>query len=181
MWVWYIVSDVGLLYCQWSGFVILSVLWVCYIVSDMHSFIAIEIGLLIVIKVGFIYCQWSGFVILSVKMVHYFVIEVGLLIVNEVGLIYCEWCCFDWLSLSTGEKWRIWRRLLTPTFHFRILKYFQQVFNEQSAILVEQLNKKTDQKDAFNIFPCITHCVLDIICCQFTVLISVSYLKSVLV
>ena len=55
--------------------------------------------------------------------------------------------------------------MLTPTFHFKILEDFLQVFNEQSKILIEKLDAamKTHQK-GFDIYPFITRCTLDIIC-----------------
>ena len=40
---------------------------------------------------------------------------------------------------STAEKWKIRRRLITPTFHFKILNSFIQVLQEQSETLVAQL------------------------------------------
>ena len=47
--------------------------------------------------------------------------------------------CF-WLSLfSDGDKWKKRRKLITPTFHFRILNDFIQVCEEQTAILVSRL------------------------------------------
>nr|AIT16229.1 cytochrome P450 family 4 protein [Sternaspis scutata] len=67
------------------------------------------------------------------------------------------------LLTSTGDKWKMRRRLLTPTFHFRILYDFLQVFNEQSAIMVQRLEKQVD-KGEFDMFPFITLCALDIIC-----------------
>ena len=42
-------------------------------------------------------------------------------------------------SFSDGSKWRTRRRLITPTFHFKILNDFIQVFEEQAAILVTHL------------------------------------------
>lgn len=54
--------------------------------------------------------------------------------------------CFDTCSYSfsfffssDGSKWKTRRRLITPTFHFRILNDFIQVFEEQAAILVKHL------------------------------------------
>ena len=52
--------------------------------------------------------------------------------------------------------------MLTPTFHFRILEEFLHVFNEQSRVLVDLLDKKVNQD--FDIYPYITNCTLDIIC-----------------
>ena len=43
---------------------------------------------------------------------------------------------------SNGSKWKTRRRLITPTFHFRILNDFIQVFDEQAGILVKHLEVK---------------------------------------
>ncbi|KAF2895541.1 hypothetical protein ILUMI_10635 [Ignelater luminosus] len=67
------------------------------------------------------------------------------------------------LLTSSGGKWKRQRKLITPTFHFQILEQFIGVFDSQSDILVKKLNKEVDQK-AFDIYPYITLCALDIIC-----------------
>ncbi|KAL9961254.1 hypothetical protein ACROYT_G030163 [Oculina patagonica] len=67
------------------------------------------------------------------------------------------------LLITDGSKWKTRRRLITPTFHFKILNNFIQVFEEQAAILVTQLEKNV-KKGPFNIMPYISHCALDIIC-----------------
>uniref|UniRef100_A0A8C5E1Z3 Cytochrome P-450AROM n=1 Tax=Gouania willdenowi TaxID=441366 RepID=A0A8C5E1Z3_GOUWI len=66
-------------------------------------------------------------------------------------------------QISTGQKWRQRRRMLTPTFHFSILTEFLEVMNEQAEILVENLQKQAG-KGRFNCFNHITLCALDIIC-----------------
>ena len=65
-------------------------------------------------------------------------------------------------TLIAGQKWHQRRKLLTPTFHFKILEDFVQVFNEQSVVLVQRLNEKVGQD--FDVFPYITLCTLDVIC-----------------
>ncbi|XP_033745728.1 cytochrome P450 4V2-like isoform X3 [Pecten maximus] len=67
------------------------------------------------------------------------------------------------LLTSTGDKWRTRRKMLTPTFHFKILHDFIGVFNDQSSIMVRKLQKVAD-KGPFDVFPYITLCALDIIC-----------------
>jgi cytochrome P450 len=42
----------------------------------------------------------------------------------------------DGLLLSSGKKWARNRRLLTPAFHFDILKPYTKVNNEAAEILV---------------------------------------------
>ncbi|XP_033117098.1 cytochrome P450 4V2-like [Anneissia japonica] len=67
------------------------------------------------------------------------------------------------LLTSTGSKWQTRRKMLTPTFHFKILNDFMDVFNEQAEILVTNLEQKADGTQ-FNVFFLLTACVLDIIC-----------------
>ncbi|NXW65318.1 CP4V2 protein, partial [Eurystomus gularis] len=67
------------------------------------------------------------------------------------------------LLTSTGDKWRLRRKMITPTFHFTILADFLDVMNEQGRILVEKLEKHVD-KEPFDVFLDITLCALDIIC-----------------
>nr|AFG26276.2 cytochrome p450 family 4 [Corbicula fluminea] len=68
------------------------------------------------------------------------------------------------LLTSTGEKWKIRRKLLTPTFHFKILHDFVGVFNDQTKILLEKLLVKADGETTVDVFNDITLCALDIIC-----------------
>jgi len=67
------------------------------------------------------------------------------------------------LLTSFGSKWHADRKLLTPSFHFRILENFIPIFNEQSQILVSKLSQKAGN-GRFDIYPYINFCTLDIIC-----------------
>lgn len=68
------------------------------------------------------------------------------------------------LLLSTGQKWHQRRKLLTPAFHFRILKSFMTAFNYQSEILIEKMKAYAESGKPFDIFHDIGLCALDIIC-----------------
>ncbi|RMX53151.1 hypothetical protein pdam_00021918, partial [Pocillopora damicornis] len=87
------------------------------------------------------------------------------IVINSFHLINEIFCmCLNLLLyFSDGLKWKTRRRLITPTFHFSILNTFLQVFEEQSKILVSNLEKKV-KTGTFNIMPYITRCTLDIIC-----------------
>ncbi|GBN92377.1 Cytochrome P450 4C1 [Araneus ventricosus] len=67
------------------------------------------------------------------------------------------------LVTSGGTKWRKHRKLLTPTFHFSILKNFIPVFQEQSEILVSKLQLRV-QESWIDALPLIFSCTLDVIC-----------------
>lgn len=66
------------------------------------------------------------------------------------------------LLISSGQKWFKRRKVITPTFHFKILEQFVEVFDKHSAIFVNNLAKfKNKQCD---VFPQVTLCALDVIC-----------------
>ncbi|XP_049537313.1 cytochrome P450 4C1-like [Anopheles darlingi] len=67
------------------------------------------------------------------------------------------------LLLSFGEKWFQRRKIITPSFHFKMLDQFMDVFNREGDILVKQLEKHAGQKE-FNIYDYITLYALDSIC-----------------
>lgn len=74
-----------------------------------------------------------------------------------------------WLGLglftSTGDKWRVHRKMLTPAFHFRILESFVPIIGKQQKIMMELIESKMDSNQVIDdIRPIITNCALDIIC-----------------
>ncbi|CAO1423337.1 unnamed protein product [Diamesa serratosioi] len=69
----------------------------------------------------------------------------------------------DGLLLSDGKKWFKRRKIITPTFHFKILEQFVDVMNSQGQIFVSNLGKFNGQNPV-DIFPLVTLYALDVIC-----------------
>ncbi|XP_075163186.1 cytochrome P450 4d8-like [Haematobia irritans] len=67
------------------------------------------------------------------------------------------------LLFSDGAKWHTRRKIITPTFHFKILEEFVQIFNHQSKILVDRLEAKADGMTVCDIYPYVCSAALDII------------------
>ncbi|GMT21929.1 hypothetical protein PFISCL1PPCAC_13226, partial [Pristionchus fissidentatus] len=74
----------------------------------------------------------------------------------------------EWIGLglltSTGDKWHSRRKLITPTFHFNVLKGYCEVFVAQGRVFVDQLESVADSGREVDLFPFIKRCALDIIC-----------------
>ena len=87
---------------------------------------------------------------------------------NDKSLIYTFLHPFlkTGLLTSNGDKWHKRRRLLTPAFHFDILKEFFEVFREESDKLIETI-KETEGKEV-NIVPVSTQFTLNTICGEFS-------------
>lgn len=66
------------------------------------------------------------------------------------------------LLTSTGDKWFVHRRWLTPAFHFGILEAYIDIFNKNSRILVKKLS--TFGQEPVPILPTVSLCTLDIVC-----------------
>lgn len=62
------------------------------------------------------------------------------------------------LLISTGQKWFTRRKVITPTFHFKILEQFVEIFDKHSKIFVEKLARFKGQP--FDIYPQITLCAV---------------------
>lgn len=81
--------------------------------------------------------------------------------------------CFQMYSMDciqcTGQKWFRRRKLLTPSFHFKILEEFLHVFNSQSQIFIDILKEDSDDgQEVLEICQYVTRCTLDTICGRFS-------------
>jgi len=61
------------------------------------------------------------------------------------------------------DVWKPHRRLLTPSFHSKILESSLEIMERNAIILCEQLRSQVDA-DEFDILPYVEQCSLDIIC-----------------
>ncbi|XP_022915872.2 cytochrome P450 4C1-like [Onthophagus taurus] len=87
----------------------------------------------------------------------------SVLLKKASGYKYLSSWLGDGLLLSDGKKWHQRRKMITPTFHFKILDTFMKVFEEKSELLIKYLEERCDGQ-AFDMYPYINHCALDIIC-----------------
>lgn len=67
------------------------------------------------------------------------------------------------LLFSTNKKWFSRRRIITPTFHFKILEQFFEVFIKHNQILLEKIGQQANGK-IFDIFPLVTASVMNALC-----------------
>lgn len=107
------------------------------------------------------------------------------------------------LVTSNGKKWKSRRKMLTPTFHFKILQDFLPIMNEHCAGLIEKLyslsipeatkqfkkldkylyndvipensSKHHNDDKIYDIIPIVTLCTLDIICGNLVVSILIKF------
>ncbi|KAI8115368.1 Cytochrome P450 4d2 [Lucilia cuprina] len=70
----------------------------------------------------------------------------------------------DGLLMSTGKKWHTRRKIITPSFHFKILEEFVDIFDRQTKVMIKQLNAKVkDENTPIDMFPVVCLTALDII------------------
>lgn len=69
----------------------------------------------------------------------------------------------DGLLFSANEKWFNRRRIITPSFHFKILEQFFEVFLRQNRILLSKLETRANGQP-LDIFPLISLSVLKSLC-----------------
>ncbi|XP_032594831.1 cytochrome P450 4d1 isoform X2 [Drosophila grimshawi] len=70
------------------------------------------------------------------------------------------------LLVSGGRKWHNRRKIITPAFHFKILEQYINIFQQQSVLLLSNLEKERRQQGqtGFNLYDWINLCTMDTIC-----------------
>ncbi|KAG7310586.1 hypothetical protein JYU34_003379 [Plutella xylostella] len=85
---------------------------------------------------------------------------------NEKSIVYKimkPWLG-DGLLLSGGTKWQQRRKILTPAFHFNILRHFSEVLEENSKKMAEKLDSGEDGILTLDIVPLLSEFTLNSIC-----------------
>ncbi|KAK3083737.1 hypothetical protein FSP39_002342 [Pinctada imbricata] len=65
------------------------------------------------------------------------------------------------LLLSHGKKWERNRRLLTPAFHFDVLKPYVQIYNEVIDIFLNKIKMNQDKEKTVEMYDLVTLATLD--------------------
>ncbi|XP_017064680.1 probable cytochrome P450 4d14 [Drosophila eugracilis] len=104
----------------------------------------------------------SGFTTADPKMIEAIMSSQQTIQKNNLYGLLVNWLG-DGLLISKGKKWFRRRKIITPAFHFKILEDFVEVFDQQSAIMAQQLYDRADGKTVINMFPVACLCALDII------------------
>ncbi|GAB0090421.1 Cytochrome P450 [Sergentomyia squamirostris] len=68
------------------------------------------------------------------------------------------------LLTSNGKKWQHRRKILTPTFHFNILKEFLIIFHEECDKFAKSLMAETQEADGTNLPPLTSYVTLNTVC-----------------
>lgn len=79
---------------------------------------------------------------------------------------------------SSNGKWHTRRKLLTPTFHFKILEEFLATFNDQAAILSKKFDNQVGER--VDCYSYLKMCALDIICGKWHYISKVPRLRDTL-
>ncbi|XP_017787233.1 PREDICTED: cytochrome P450 4d2-like [Nicrophorus vespilloides] len=69
----------------------------------------------------------------------------------------------DGLLISSDDKWRSRRKILTPAFHYKILEDFIEVFESRGKFLIDNLLKASSE-DCVNVHTIVSLYTLDVIC-----------------
>ncbi|XP_055864960.1 ultra-long-chain fatty acid omega-hydroxylase-like [Biomphalaria glabrata] len=67
------------------------------------------------------------------------------------------------LLIANGAKWARSRRLLTPAFHFDILRQYVDIYNQCGDLLIARMKETAKSNQSFDLYPLINLDALDII------------------
>ncbi|XP_062596561.1 cytochrome P450 4F4-like [Saccostrea cucullata] len=74
---------------------------------------------------------------------------------------------YPWLGegllLADGQRWSRARRLLTPAFHFKILKPYIHIYNKATDLLLQKFEHYAERGESFDLLKEMSLCTLDIL------------------
>ena len=70
----------------------------------------------------------------------------------------------DGLINSTGKKWHVRRKMITPSFHFEILNNYFAIMNEHTDLFVATVEEGLRKGEKVDLQHCVQMLTLDIIC-----------------
>uniref|UniRef100_A0A1I8PNV9 Cytochrome P450 n=1 Tax=Stomoxys calcitrans TaxID=35570 RepID=A0A1I8PNV9_STOCA len=110
---------------------------------------------------------WIGYllnyVVTDIKDMEFVLTSQNLLAKSQIYDVLHPWLG-DGLLTSHGKKWHTHRKMITPSFHFKILQDFHGVMSEKSTKFMEKLREVSKGAAIFDIQKEIHYLVLDIIC-----------------
>jgi cytochrome P450 len=68
------------------------------------------------------------------------------------------------LTFSDGTKWHKRRKMMTPTFHFDILKNYHPIMNDKACVITNILLEEAKKQTEIELLNFLKNCTLDIIC-----------------
>uniref|UniRef100_T1PFY1 Cytochrome P450 n=1 Tax=Musca domestica TaxID=7370 RepID=T1PFY1_MUSDO len=110
---------------------------------------------------------WIGYylyvVISEPKDVEYVLASNELIAKSDVYDMMHPWLG-DGLLTSKGSKWHKHRKMITPSFHFKILQDFHDVMNANSSKFMEKLRDISRGDNIFDFQGMVNYLTLDVIC-----------------
>lgn len=77
----------------------------------------------------------------------------------------------EWLNeglvTGSGEKWKYRRKLINPSFHFKMLIEYHSIFNEEAIVLVDILNNFKNTGEEVQVLGYMKRCLFDMIMSKF--------------
>lgn len=140
-----------------------------HLLPDGTSEARLRFGLENVNKYKYMYCWWTYGIKASISVCHPSTVRVAMKTSEPkpTGLFGVYRLALPWLGegllIASGDRWSRARKLLTPAFHFEILKPYIDVYNNAAEILIENLGKFADSGEKFEVFTYISKVTLDII------------------
>lgn len=67
----------------------------------------------------------------------------------------------DGLPISNGAKWARMRHLLTPAFHFDVLKPYVEIYNDVAGLLLDKIQSLATDGSSIDTYPLVSRATLD--------------------